>query len=305
MIGEPFDPDGLWLKARMFINRALDEDREFEESAFWAACALELLAKAALAKVSPFLIAQHSDNGENVLIASGLIPNADRFVSIQARAVWARSARLFKPFNAQEAANIASGRNEYLHGANVGFDSIPPHAWWPRFWAQAVILVEHIDREVEEFVGRARVPEVDAHLQTVAEYRKRRLESLVQSAKRRLAIQKSGVQSAQFAADWLLYQLPFASHQTEAACPACGEEGVIFGDEVTSSSVEYDDVSPWGEAWGGPSVSLEVSTNGFTCPNCHLSLNDVELILEADLPDAFDAEGDMGDVSGGSEYMDE
>ena len=51
MASRSFDYDAIWLKAVAFINRALDEADDFEERAFWAACCLELLAKAALTKL--------------------------------------------------------------------------------------------------------------------------------------------------------------------------------------------------------------------------------------------------------------
>jgi hypothetical protein len=56
MATRSFDYDAIWLKAITFINRALDDTDDFEERAFWAACSLELLGKAALTKVNPALI---------------------------------------------------------------------------------------------------------------------------------------------------------------------------------------------------------------------------------------------------------
>ncbi len=54
----PYDSEGLWLKAKLFINRAMDDNaRSFDERALWASLSLELLAKAALANHSPLLIA--------------------------------------------------------------------------------------------------------------------------------------------------------------------------------------------------------------------------------------------------------
>ena len=81
----PYDSEGLWLKARLFINRAMDDSTEFEEAAFWACCALELLGKSALSRVSPLLIALPTDDGNSLLIASGAVEDADSFVTVQAK----------------------------------------------------------------------------------------------------------------------------------------------------------------------------------------------------------------------------
>ncbi|MCS5716470.1 hypothetical protein NVV95_18130 [Herbiconiux sp. CPCC 205716] len=73
----PFDADGLWMKARLLINRALDPQRDFEEQAFWACAALELVGKAALAHVSPLLVANPNDDGKSLLVATGAVGSTD------------------------------------------------------------------------------------------------------------------------------------------------------------------------------------------------------------------------------------
>ncbi|GAC59846.1 hypothetical protein GSI01S_06_00010, partial [Gordonia sihwensis NBRC 108236] len=97
----PWNPDALWIKAKLFINHALDDDepRDFDERALWASLALELLAKAALARVSPLLIAVPNEDGHNLLVASGLVQGEARFTSVQARTLFSRCAKAFKPFN--------------------------------------------------------------------------------------------------------------------------------------------------------------------------------------------------------------
>ena len=35
----------------------------------------------------------------------------------------------------------------------VGFLALPAHAWWPRFWALASILVNARDRDIDDLVG--------------------------------------------------------------------------------------------------------------------------------------------------------
>lgn len=88
----PYDHEALWVKAKLFINRAMDDDeaRSFEEQALWASLALELLAKAALARVSPLLIAEPNEEGSNLLIASGLLEGDARFTSLRAKTLFSR-----------------------------------------------------------------------------------------------------------------------------------------------------------------------------------------------------------------------
>lgn len=100
----PFDHEALWTKAKLFLNRAMDDDsRSFDEQALWAALALELLAKAALARVSPLLIAEPNEEGTNLLIATGLVDGDARFTPVRAKTLMARCHKAFKPFDQSEA----------------------------------------------------------------------------------------------------------------------------------------------------------------------------------------------------------
>jgi hypothetical protein len=131
----PYDHEALWAKAKVFLNRAMDPgpDRSFDEQALWASAALELLAKAALARVSPLLIAEPTEEGLNILIAAGLVQGNAQFTSVSASTVFKRCERAFEPFSATEAMKFAAARNEYVHGSGIGFMAIPPQAWWPRY----------------------------------------------------------------------------------------------------------------------------------------------------------------------------
>src|SRR5664279_5112666 len=104
----PYDHDALWLKAKLFLNHAMDpgETRTFDESALWASLALELLAKAALARVSPLLIATPTEDGLNLLIASGPVEGDARFKSVTAHTLFGRCHKAFKPFNEREVQAI-------------------------------------------------------------------------------------------------------------------------------------------------------------------------------------------------------
>jgi len=83
---EPYDHEALWAKAKVFLNRAMDPgpERAFDEQALWASAALELLGKAALARVSPLLIAEPTEDGANLLIATGLIEGTARLAAVSA-----------------------------------------------------------------------------------------------------------------------------------------------------------------------------------------------------------------------------
>jgi hypothetical protein len=303
----PYDSEGLWIKARLFVNRAMDDDREFEEAAFWACCALELLGKSALSRVSPLLIALPTDDGNSLLIASGVVEDADSFVTVQAKAVWSRCARAFRQFSAAEAKELSLGRNAYIHSAAVGFDVFGPSDWWPRYWAQANVLVAHCDKDVEAFVGTSRSKVVETHLETNRANMDRRLNSLVENARLQLRLHESGSMSGRMKVEWERFISPVAdwTYRAYTSCPACGGDAALGGDEVLERDVshpyyeQYDDVEP--------QVTLTVATGELACERCHLVLTNLDLLELARVDTTFETEGTFDDVADlfDSEYNNE
>jgi hypothetical protein len=291
------DHEALWIKAKLFINRAMDDDesRTMDERCLWAALSLELLGKAALSRVSPLLIAEPTEDGNNLLIASGLVAGEARFISARAKTIFARCHKAFKPFNLQEAIAITGARNEYLHGAGIGFTAIPESAWWPKFWAQASILISALDREIEEFVGTDREDIVKADLAQNAKNVEHRVEALIERARQRLAQYRDGTLPAKVAKEFAnpLDRTAWLKYKSTEVCPACGSEGFVEGDEVIDTEVEtrqidYDD---WERI-----VTHDVSADYFSCPACHLVLNGYELLDQAGIPLSFGAAGDPSEA---------
>ena len=254
-----------------------------------------MLAKAALCRVSPLLIATATDDGTHLLMASGLIPGDARFFSIKARTLFARCEKAFKPFDAREADAIAEARNEYLHGGVATFTSIPEAAWWPRFWAQLAILINAQDKDLEDLVGASRVDAIEKHLAQNRKNLEHRVQMLLERAKQRLSQFESGDLPARLVAEWsrptnLRAQL---SYSTDASCPACGSQGTLEGEDVEEYEIHYEQVSEEDyDSW----VDLTVGPSYFTsCPNCRLVLAGYELLAEVGLEASFETEGDPSD----------
>jgi hypothetical protein len=238
------------------------------------------------------LIADPREDGETLLIASGLIDSDVRFVAIPAKSIWKRCAKAFKPFNDLEAQRISEARNEYLHGPGVGFNSIPMAAWWPRFWAQVAILVNALDLEIEDLVGLDRVDEVEAALARNRKNIEHRAEMLIERARQRVNQHRSGILPARIAEEWSSRSNLTAglSHSTFEQCPACGAMGHLEGEDVQETEPHYERVAEDDfDAW----VNLTVGSDYFSCDECRLILDNYELIAETSLPETFGATGDI------------
>lgn len=295
---KPYDHEALWLKAKAFLNRAMDEtdERPFDEQALWASLALELLAKAALARVSPLLIAEPSEDGTNLLIASGLMEGDAKFMSVRAKTLYSRCQKAFKPFDESEAGKITHARNEYLHGSAVGFTSMPAAAWWPRYWTLAVILVGALERSVEELVGGDRTTIVERHLEQNQKNIEHRTEMLIERAKQRLAQWKAGTLPAKIAAEWspgtsLTAGLKYSE---TARCPACGGQGVIEGEDSVDVQMRYEQI---GEEDFEATLDVTAGADYFSCGNCGLVLDNYQLVEQAGFDTTFDTQGDESDIA--------
>ena len=299
----PYDHEALWVKAKLFINRAMDEDgtRSFDEQSLWASLALELLAKAALARVSPLLVAEPTEDGTNLLIASGLIKGDARFTSVRAKTLFTRCQKAFRPFSLTETMAITNARNEYLHSSGVGFTVIPQNVWWPKFWAQASVLIAALDKEVEDLVGLNRQGVVANHLAQNEKNIEHLVETLIERAKQRLLQHREGTLPTKVAAEWRpgLDRSAGLKHQGIETCPACQSDGLLEGEEVTDTDVEWDRISEDGFE---PLVTLTVNADYFSCQTCQLVLDGYELIERAGLPATFFVDGDEGDLRLEPEY---
>jgi hypothetical protein len=271
----------------------MDDDREFEEQTFWAAAGFELLGKAALARVSPILIANPNPDGHSLLVASGLLEVDDKFYTIPAKALWSRCHRAFKPFNEKEAAFISAVRNDYIHAGAVGKEGTP-ESWWPRYWAQVAVLVSHLDMELEELVGDQRLATVTTYLEMNRENLKRRLEALIERARARLAMHENGSLSAALERAWESFVHNTMSRSTSVECPACGKLGALSGDTVIETRVdEFTSMVVGGEEIPDVTVWDIVASDIFTCEHCHLELLDFELLSAANLDETFEVEADL------------
>lgn len=290
----PFDSEGLWFKSRLFINRSQDDFRDFEERAFWACSALELLGKSAMSRVSPLLVANPNDDGKSLLVASG-VGKTSEATSVQAKAVWARCGRLFKPFNATEASLLAIGRNDYIHSATVGFEPTPERVWWPSFWSQAVILLQHLDKSVIEYVGPTAAAHVAIHLATQKNNNARQLEARLERARSALARHHAGTLTARLAAEWATFSFPESRYSVETVCPACASElAILGGDEKNMVTVENSEDDEYG--FDTTIVTLEINTEYLACSSCQLVITEYELLVEAGIEMAFDTDGTADDI---------
>src|SRR5262245_45022887 len=124
----PWSEEGLFAKAQLYIERMEAHTADDWQFGLWSTLALELVARAALAHISPVLLAD-SNNWRNLTYALGQEPTAKKFTpnSISSNEVIARLTELI-PEVTPEIAGFCTQhlkrRNAELHSGELIFSEL-------------------------------------------------------------------------------------------------------------------------------------------------------------------------------------
>lgn len=304
MSRQSYDHDALWLKAKLFINRAMDDEdqQSFDEQALWASLALELLGKAALAKISPLLIAEPTEEGKNILAALGIGDGDGKFTTVSASTVFKRCKRAFPTFAIDHANEVAAARNEYLHGAGIGFGAVSPDKWWQRFWSAASTLITGQDRTIEELVGMYRESTVDKYLEQNLQYMEEQYQSLLNRAQQRYSQKSRGDLPEKLQKVWKSEQQLAAGlrFSAGATCPACGSLGLLEAEDVQDERADgyFDQDTGEYDSWG-VADALPIH---FSCAACQLVLSEYSHLESAGLDTPFEVQDEEFLMAAEGEY---
>lgn len=286
----------FWVKARLFINRALDGDemRSEDERRLWATLALEVLAKWALARHSPTLVADPEKGGGAELFKALGLKEGIPEVSITVTTAFKRCETLYRHFSAQEAGKFSAARNEYLHGTSIELLNLPGDAWWSRYWSLVAVLLTAHGTGFDELVGLSHVAEVEELLTKNAKRIEQRVKTSIEAARLALSTYENGMMLASEAARWEATrdQRAMLQYQAEVICPACGSYGTAESDTEDAEDRYWS-----GDPEEAPTLTVWFTPDYFSCPKCHLVLDEYELLEEAGLAEQrqIDAEDDWTD----------
>lgn len=149
----PWSSDALMAKARLWSERMLSADADSADHALYSAITLELLARAALARFSPVLLADEK-SWRNIAFAIGFSVNKTPPGSIGVREVIGRLAEL-DPEITQEIQNFSAThfnkRNGELHSGELAFDAYGSSVWLPKYYQAAQAFLKTAGFTVDEF----------------------------------------------------------------------------------------------------------------------------------------------------------
>lgn len=273
--------DALLAKAKVYFAKAYSEDMDSIYFGMYNALGLELLSRAALARISPALLADPS-SAENLLYALGLKDIGGKQKSIMMNRVIALCAELIQDFDKdlqQVVTLMTERRNEELHTGGGGFAEYDVDKWLAGFYKACQVLGVSMGETLEKLFGREVAAEAGRIMEQDSEnIRKTVLDKI--SARKKTYLEDMETRPDEmnelltFSKTAVVQKTHKGYHQVK--CPCCGNDAVVFGKESMSShDVIEDDVV---------AVKKDVMASSFQCEVCKLRLTSYAELKVAGLP---------------------
>ena len=277
-----WDRDSLWAKSRLYFERAFDTDRENDAFGLWCAMSLELLARSAIAKFSPTLLAEPDRDHKYLLIALGLGSAQVARKSIATNQVLSLCKTLIPGFTDDDhklAAALTGRRNEELHSGTAAFSEYSTQQWIAGFYKCCKTLAESQGESLTSLFGDDEAKTAENIIAEMAVEVKSRVLSRI-AAFRKVFDEKDPAEQdllreeAEKQGDILSHK---RHHRVE--CPACKCVATVQGDTYGREQIEHteDEII----------VRQTVIPTKLLCAACGLKLNGYGELSSASVADYF------------------
>ncbi len=256
-------------------------DSDEWEYALWSGFSLEFLARAALANVSPALLAETDKNWASLYHALGFNPTEERFSpkSIAISEVFKRLMAILPNFTKEhEAFGIlhTGRRNSELHTGEPAFDGIKGSVWQPRFYQTCEILLSSIGMTLDDFFGKDEANVAMQLISAAADDSAKAVKGEV-DAHKKVWEAKSEKERTTLLAQASLRATRQAGHRVD--CPACASPALIFGEPVSAPVQSLRD--------GEITEKQEYLPNLFECIACSLKISGLSRLTVVGLGDRY------------------
>jgi hypothetical protein len=241
-----WEQGALLAKARLFVERGMEGDRDSALVPFWCSLSLELLARATLASVHPVLLAD-PQQGENILHAFGYEAKSPK--SILAKTVFDRCQVVVERFTTADqdfCMSLMYLRNEELHTGAAAFENWPTSRWMVRFFRVSGVLLDHMGLDLTDFLPPSEVGPAQMMLLADAEaVRSDVLEAIGRARDLYAGLSEFEQESRRELADAGARDTGARLH-LGAVCPACGNPAAVEGEPLRTTEPRLvDDLLKW------------------------------------------------------------
>lgn len=262
-----WERDPLFAKARLFFERAIEFPREDSRFGLWCALGLELLARSALASISPTLLAEPDDEHKHLLHALGRGDERSFGKSIGSSKVFSLCRTLLDGFREEEqkiCTALLNRRNDELHTGGAPFDEYTTNMWLAGFYRACNSLAVALGETLETVLGKDEAAVAAKTLTNDHNDTKQRVMSLI-AAHRKVFEAKTSVDQAALrkAAVDAGKKLAHLRHHG-ATCPSCKSSGLLHGEVFGNQNISHGE--------GEIVVKQPVAPTSFACSACELKL---------------------------------
>ena len=151
-----FDYDSLFDKSRLLIEKSIAarNANQSDDCQLWAAFAQEILAKAALARIHPALVADPGCSDSLFAACGRSTDNRKRLRSIPAKKTYDRIRTLFQEFDSEKVKfceEMANSRNAQLHSGETPYAD-EDLKWVPKYWSACIVLLELQGKSLTDWI---------------------------------------------------------------------------------------------------------------------------------------------------------
>jgi hypothetical protein len=283
-VHKSFDPEALLMKAQRYVEQMEDRASDEWQHALWSSFSLELLARAALAKVNPVLLADTKNDSKkawsNICCALGFSPLDAKYEphSIGTTEVLNRLGDLLPEFKelVKWCVGHTGRRNTELHSGQVPFDGVNASTWHPDFYRSCKVLLASLDLQLGDFLDAATAATAEEVIAAAADQKAKAVLGEIHAAKRGWKSKSKGEQKLAKATA-LVWANKHDGHRAE--CPACGSTALVVGDPVSAAlrKLKEDEIFE----------VQEYLPNRFECIACGLRISGLSRLTAAGLSDRY------------------
>ena len=234
-----WSPEALFRKAQLYVEQMEKHTTNDWQFGLWSALSLEMLVRAALAHISPVLLADNK-NWRNLAHALGKGRTSTDFFprSLPTKDVLSRLKELI-PNVSEEIVGFciqhAERRNAELHSGELAFENISISMWLPNFYKSCDVFLDSMDRKLEDFVSDA----VQAR-EIIEDFEKQAASAVEQDIlmHKKAWKNKSVKDQKRATLQSMNWATRHSGHRVE--CPACESQALLQGSPRGAVDAEID-----------------------------------------------------------------
>lgn len=272
--------ESLFAKAQLYAEVMFENQDNNWQFGLWSAFVVEMLVRAAVANVSPVLLADSKD-WNNLLHALDKPTKKQKFVAKSASIteLIQRVEDLIDGFTREHSnfcASQVARRNSEVHSGNMPFENLGTSSWLPSFFTVSQILANEIGESLESLFGNEVAEQAKEEISALKDDTANTVRGKI-TAHKTVWRDKTPEEQEQARQQADTVSLRHYGHRVN--CPACGSTALLQGKAAGEAKKEVSD--------DGIIERQVMRPETFQCVACGLKINGYSKLRAANLGDTY------------------